>query len=733
MAEVDALLVRIEANTALLRSELDKADRAMMSSAGTAETTAKRIDAAISRTLDAQRASMQRLLDQADPTAAAMRKMSETQIEVNKALDFGIISQAEHTKLMASLGGQAGKTGGQLGAMRGMAQQAGYQFTDMATQIGMGQNAFMAIGVQMGQLLGMFGAWGAAAGFAAVAAGTLAAKFFDDAKAADEAAKAAQTYAEAIARVNELTKTATDLTKLKTAADRENALETIRKLHLEETAAFATLSQKVAKIKADRADLGPNIDWSREYHQADTALQESFNRLQELGRQRQDLLKPPAGSGLYNKINAEAIKDAEEYLKDFEDASKKSQSVAEKLSDAIAKQAQQLQFQADQFGRSAREQAIYTALQTNGLSITSKEGEEIARLAGAVYDLTAAKKAADEVQNRLNEREAESWDDAIKLTDARKKLIEATADEVDKARQLYAAMQDGEDAYNRQKIVIEKVNEAKKAGINLSPEEVAAIKANANALVDVQNQTAQYKNTVNELGQFGDQAFSRIGSAMTQMAMEGNDAFSSLRNIGKAVISELTQELMKLAAINPLKNALLGQNNATIGSMGGLFGGVLDWLGGGGGQGYNGASNTAALSSGTDAGFWSNFAGAFAGGTPNAPSGWALVGENGPEIVRFKGGEQVFPTDVSAKMASGQFPSISAPSVPNVTASNSNSANGGVYQHFVIDARGADREGMARLEQRIATMNATIERRAINAVTDAAQRGGSVARAFRGR
>jgi phage-related tail protein len=30
-------------------------------------------------------------------------------------------------------------------------------------------------------------------------------------------------------------------------------------------------------------------------------------------------------------------------------------------------------------------------------------------------------------------------------------------------------------------------------------------------------------------------------------------------------------------------------------------------------------------------------------GTYNAPAGLALVGENGPELVRFRGGEQVLP------------------------------------------------------------------------------------------
>lgn len=56
-----------------------------------------------------------------------------------------------------------------------------------------------------------------------------------------------------------------------------------------------------------------------------------------------------------------------------------------------------------------------------------------------------------------------------------------------------------------------------------------------------------------------------------------------------------------------------------------------------------------------------------------------------------------------------------------------------ITNHFVIDARGADREGLARLERQIAALNGSIERRAVSAVSSAASRGGQVSRAIRGR
>ena len=48
------------------------------------------------------------------------------------------------------------------------------------------------------------------------------------------------------------------------------------------------------------------------------------------------------------------------------------------------------------------------------------------------------------------------------------------------------------------------------------------------------------------------------------------------------------------------------------------------------------------------------FAGSgFAHGTDSAPPGWAWTGEDGPELVRFRGGETVVPHDESMRMAGG--------------------------------------------------------------------------------
>lgn len=283
------------------------------------------------------------------------------------------------------------------------------------------------------------------------------------------------------------------------------------------------------------------------------------------------------------------------------------------------------------------------------------------------------------------------------------------------------------------------------------PKEAEQYIANAASAAKMNSELKQNQAALDELASFGDQAFSRIGSAMTQMAMEGGDAFTSLRNVGKAMISELYQEMMKLAVMNPLKNALLGQNNPTMSSVGGMLGGLFSNFFGGSASSQLASANSGIASS---PGMMEAFAGAFAAGGkiggPGGPRSDSILAavSNGEYMVNAAQTSKYLPLleaindNRLPRFADGglvsvsapSIPSISAPRVPSVSAGGGGGSRGGdTYQHFVIDARGADREGMAKLEQRIALLNATIERRAINAVSDSAQRGGAVAKAIRGR
>ena len=140
-----------------------------------------------------------------------------------------------------------------------------------------------------------------------------------------------------------------------------------------------------------------------------------------------------------------------------------------------------------------------------------------------------------------------------------------------------------------------------------------------------------------------------VQDTMTEVEDAGSRFIDDLTNPDgsgvKGLLKDIEQELIKLAAINPLKNLLLGQNNPTLGSLfGGGGGGILGKLLGGG-SGFTGASlDLGALTASNSAASAGILAGSlphFAAGSEYTSGGMAWVGEHGPEIVRLPQGSKV--------------------------------------------------------------------------------------------
>lgn len=119
------------------------------------------------------------------------------------------------------------------------------------------------------------------------------------------------------------------------------------------------------------------------------------------------------------------------------------------------------------------------------------------------------------------------------------------------------------------------------ANDNLSPQQQAAVDE-ARGLASRQVEIERMENAFTELGRIGEQAFDRIGTAITTAMAQGKMSLRDFGNIGQAVVSELLQAFVRLAVVNPLKNALFGQNSPTLGDMGGIFGSIGNLFGGGG-------------------------------------------------------------------------------------------------------------------------------------------------------
>ena len=159
---------------------------------------------------------------------------------------------------------------------------------------------------------------------------------------------------------------------------------------------------------------------------------------------------------------------------------------------------------------------------------------------------------------------------------------------------------------------------------------------------ELQRQRAAFDDVAN----VGSQAFDRIGTAITTAFAQGKGQAISFGSVTSAIMSELMQAVLKFTVINPVKNALFGQNNPTgsdVFSALGNAGGGASASGTGGGSWISGllgstlwgntsrqANNQAIANMGTGA----DGAALYGPATPSAVS---AVG-TGPTLGGFVGG-----------------------------------------------------------------------------------------------
>lgn len=238
--------------------------------------------------------------------------------------------------------------------------------------------------------------------------------------------------------------------------------------------------------------------------------------------------------------------------------------------------------------------------ETNALLSQAEASSQSAR---AADDLRIAAQAEAQVRQQYGIPGTEEYEQRVRsLTaamqanrDATQLVAQAQANANLQQQQYYQALGIGAGAYGRADISAEQQVRARfglAANDNLSPAQQEAL-TNAQSLARRGVDLRQMEDSLNELSKIGEQAFDRIGSAITTAMAQGKFDMQSLSNVGQAVASELTQAFLKLALINPLRNALFGGDGTnllpTLSSVGGVVGRLL---------GNTGASaGTAAISS----------------------------------------------------------------------------------------------------------------------------------------
>lgn len=237
----------------------------------------------------------------------------------------------------------------------------------------------------------------------------------------------------------------------------------------------------------------------------------------------------------------------------------------------------------------------------------------------------------------------------------------------------------------RQRLILE----LDRQGVELQSAQGAEILRNHAALGRVHQQLQRTRAAWGLIEDTGSRALDRFGDLVAR----GEKDWDAWKSAALDAIGDVIAEMTKLALINPLKNALFGQNNATLSDVGGLLGSLL-----GNRSGSSAASAAAHMIPG------------FARGTESAPGGLALYGEEGPEIGFVPAGTRIKSHGSSIDM---------------LRAALRGEGDGAVHVNlggFSIDARGADPAAAARIEQAVADLRRDIPAIAESAIREAVGR-----------
>lgn len=272
----------------------------------------------------------------------------------------------------------------------------------------------------------------------------------------------------------------------------------------------------------------------------------------------------------------------------------------------------------------------------------SENGDLIVEKQKSLYGELAAR----ETRLKLFDEENELADTRFRAENDALRLQFDLADTEAERKRIALATLAAEDEYLRTKLQAVIANKDLADAVRRQAElELQALEASASARresVSRSNET-RLESYMRE----GNRSPERLGEDVTGIGLDGldsladglsnivtevnsvNDAFAMMRDVFQSVIQDMIAALIRL-----------GIQKAITAAIGALTGG-----GGGGLPGTAGGMDLRG----------------FAKGTNSAPRGIALVGEEGPEIVRFGGGEQVIPNHELAGMMGGGGVNIHKP------------------------------------------------------------------------
>lgn len=233
-------------------------------------------------------------------------------------------------------------------------------------------------------------------------------------------------------------------------------------------------------------------------------------------------------------------------------------------------------------------------------------GEYASTAAGKIKDLAKGLADVDEKSKKRTggKSEQEKYSDIVAGAERQIAALEAERDAIGLTEQAAAALR-----YETQLL-----NEAQQRGISLTDAQKSELSSLAQVMASIEEKTRQMGIALDfakeVTGGFFDDFFAGIENGKSVWESFGDAALGVLDRIADKLLNDVLHAVFQVSGAG--------------GGVGG--GGLLGWL-------FTGGSKVDP---------WAGLRG-YANGTSSARPGVAWVGEKGPELVRFKGGEEVIP------------------------------------------------------------------------------------------
>ncbi|WP_156356041.1 hypothetical protein [Sphingomonas sp. Leaf22] len=312
-------------------------------------------------------------------------------------------------------------------------------------------------------------------------------------------------------------------------------------------------------------------------------------------------------------------------LDEFSDAARRAQADASAL-EALTGRYDPLAAAADRYRKTLAEIDRLKPANADSLRVGARDEFQRARASslGGRIGIDGINAGAGAEQREIDRIEADRKRIAEAAADEAKRRADAIAELIGGQREAIA-LAEGELSVvaandNVRRATLSKVQlmiDMTRLGIDVESEQGQVILANQRALDGIASQIERQRAAWETIRGIGGDLVDTVLSPST---------WEDWGQGGKRVLDMLKAEFVKLALLNPIRNMLFGENNATIssviGSLGRLFGGAGAAAATGGSQGFIGPPGNAT-------------------GTEHWSGGMMLAGEHGREIIEAPRGSRV--------------------------------------------------------------------------------------------